>query len=434
VDFDLPDGESYDKLPAALKAGLVTQAQIDDAVRRMLRLKFMAGMFENPYADARYAETITNNAEARALAEEAARKAVVLLKNDGTLPLRAQSLKKIAVIGPHAAKVDLGGYSNVPKHVVSILDGIKAQVGNRVEVVTAEGVRITDSGDWYEDQVVLAKPEDNRARIKEAVQVASGADLIVLTIGGSSAIMREAWAKNHLGDRDSLGLIGEQGELADAMLALGKPVVIVLINGQPLSLPEIYGRANAVLEGWYAGQEGGTAIADILFGDANPGGKLPVTIARSIAQLPMFYNYKPSAHRGYLFGSVEPLFPFGFGLSYTTFDIGAPRLSAAQIAPDDSVRVSVDVRNTGKVAGDEVVQVYVRDVVSSVTRPVKELKAFRRVTLQPGASTTVEFTLGRSAFAFWNQEMKYVVEPGQFEIMAGPDSAHLKAATLAVSR
>jgi beta-glucosidase len=433
VDFDLPDGEAYAKLPDALAAGLVTQAEIDTAVRRMLRMKFLAGLFENPYADARYAQGITNNAEARTLAEQAARETTVLLKNDGTLPLRAASLKTLAVIGPNAARVDLGGYSNVPAHTVSVLEGIKAKVGTGVHVVSAEGVRITDKGDWYSDEVVLAKREENLARIKEAVRVAQGADEIVLVIGGSSATSREGWDETHLGDRANIGLIAQQDELAQALFALGKPVAVVLINGAPLSIPEIAGRANALLEAWYPGQEGGTALADILFGDANPGGKLPVTIARSSGQLPLFYNQKPSAHRGYLFDSKDPLFPFGFGLSYTTFEISAPHLSATQIKADQPVTVSVNVRNTGKVAGDEVVQLYLHDVVSSVTRPVKELKGFRRVTLAPGQATTVQFTLDSEAFALWDEHMKHVVEPGAFEIMVGSNSVDLKTVTLDVT-
>jgi beta-glucosidase len=432
VDSDTPDGESYTLLPAALAQGLITQAEIDTAVRRMLRLKFIAGLFEQPYADLKQAQSVTDNAEARALALEAAHKSVVLLKNDGLLPLRADRIKTLAVIGPNAARVDLGGYSNVPTHAITVLDGIKVKVGDRVRIVSAEGVRLTDSGDWYEDEVVLSDPQRNRERIAEAIQVAQGADAIVLVIGGSSATSREAWARNHLGDRADLGLIGQQDELANAVFALRKPVAVVLINGQPLSIPEVAAKANALVEGWYLGQEGGAAMADILFGDANPGGKLPVTIARSVGQLPMFYNQKPSAHRGYHFSSAEPLFPFGYGLSYTTFVIGAPRLSTARIGSADSVNVSVDVRNTGAVSGDEVVQLYVRDVVSSVTRPVKELKAFRRITLAPGASTTVEFTLGKDAFAFWNAAMQYVVEPGEFQIMAGPNSVDLKTAVLTV--
>ena len=433
VDFDLPDGAAYAKLPEALAAGLVTQAQIDAAVRRMLRMKFLAGLFENPYADARYAETITDNAEARALAVEAARKTTILLKNDGTLPLHADTIKTLAVIGPNAAVARLGGYSNVPAHTVSVLEGIKAKVGNRVRIVTAEGVQLTQQGNWYSDEVVLANRDDNLARIKEAVSVAQGADEIVLVLGGSGATSREGWANNHLGDRSELGLIAQQDELAQAMFALGKPVVVVLINGPPLSIPEVAAKTNALVEGWYPGQEGGTALADILFGDANPGGKLPVTVARSVGQLPMFYNQKPSAHRGYLFDSKDPLFPFGFGLSYTTFDISPPHLSAAQIDADATVTVSVDVRNTGTLAGDEVVQLYLHEVVSSVTRPVKELKGFRRVTLAPGQSTTVQFTLDRTAFAFWDEHMKHVVEPGDFQIMVGPNSVDLKTVTLKIT-
>ena len=433
VDFDNPDGAAYAKLPEALAAGLVKQEEIDNAVRRMLRLKFMAGLFENPYSDAAYAERITNNAAARALAVEAARKTTVLLKNDGILPLHVDGLKTLAVIGPNAAVVQLGGYSNVPAHSISLLDGIKAKVGNRVRVVTAEGVRLTDKGDWYSDEVVPANRDENLARIKEAVSVAQGADAIVLAIGASGAISREGWANNHLGDRLDLGLTAQQDDLARAMFALGKPVVVVLINGSPLSVPEVAEKTNALLEAWYPGQEGGTALADILFGDANPGGKLPVTIARSVGQLPMFYNQKPSAHRGYLFASKDPLFPFGFGLSYTTFEIGAPQLPA-QINVSQPVKVTVDVRNTGKVAGDEVVQLYIHQLVASVTRPVKELKAFQRVSLAPGESKTVEFTLDSATFSIWNEQMKHVVEPGAFEIMSGPNSVDLKKVTVNVTQ
>jgi beta-glucosidase len=430
VDVDFPDGDSFDKLPTALAKGLVTQADIDGAVRHVLRMKFLAGLFEDPYADAAYAEKITANDEARALAAEAARRAVVLLKNDGTLPLSIAQLKTLAVIGPNAATEQIGGYSDVPKHVVTMLDGIRAKLGGRVKVVHAEGVRITDQGDWWMDEVKLANPAENRARIQEAVQVAKDADLIVLFVGGNASVSREAWDARHMGDATSLDLVGEQNELARAMFALGKPVVVVLINGRPYSVNEIAARANALIEGWYLGQEGGTAMADVLFGDANPGGKLPVTIARSVGQLPMFYNQKPSAHRGYIFDSKEPLFPFGFGLSYTSFEVGAPQLSAAKIGVDGSVKVTVEVRNTGKVAGDEVVQLYVRDVVSSVTRPVKELKGFQRVTLAPGAATNVEFTLDREAFAMWDANMKRVVEPGEFTVYAGSNSVELKPATM----
>ena len=270
--------------------------------------------------------SITDNAEARALALEAARKSVVLLKNDGVLPLQravAEDARR------HRAECGARRSSAVTRtcrtHAISVLDGIKAKVGERCRVVTAEGVRLTEKGDWHEDEVVLADPAQNRARIKEAVQVAQGADAIVLVIGGSSAICREAWAKNHLGDRADLGLIGEQDELARAMFALGKPVVVVLINGQPLSIPEVAENANALLEGWYPGQEGGTAMADILFGDTNPGGKLPITIARSVGQLPMFYNQKPSAHRGYHFANRPNRCSRSASASRTRLSISARR-------------------------------------------------------------------------------------------------------------
>jgi beta-glucosidase len=433
VDFDLPDGEAYLKLPDALAAGLVTQPQIDAAVRRMLRMKFMAGLFESPYADAEAAARITGNAEARALAVEAAARTTVLLKNDGMLPLQADVIKTLAVIGPNAAAVELGGYSNVPAHAVSLLDGLRAQVGKRMHIVSAEGVQITASGDWYTDEVKLADRAENLRRIAQAVAVARAADAIVLAIGQKPAISREGWADNHLGDRDTLALVGEQDELARALFALGKPVTVVLINGSPLGIPEIAAQANALLEAWYPGQEGGTVLANILLGATNPGGKLPVTIPRSVGQLPLFYNQKVTAHRGYVFSSKEPLFAFGYGLSYTSFAIGAPQLSAPQIKAGQPVTVSVEVRNTGARAGDEVVQLYVHETVASVTQPVKQLKAFRRVTLAPGQSTTVRFTLERGAFDLWDENMKRVIEPGSFEIMVGDSSVDVKTARLEIT-
>jgi beta-glucosidase len=402
----------------------------------MLTIKFLAGLFESPYADADYAEEITDNAEARALAEEAARKAIVLLKNDGTLPLDPSALGTLAVIGPNADKELLGGYSNVPTHVITVLEGIEAAVGDRARIVHHEGVRITapvPAGDWYTDEHQLADRDENLRMIDEAVEVARNADVIVLVIGGNSATSREGWAENHLGDRSDIELVGEQNELAQAMFALGKPVVTVLINGKPLGVDEVAAETNALVEGWYLGQEGGTAMAQILFGDANPGGKLPVTMARDVGQLPLVYNHKPSALRGYIFGTVEPLYPFGWGLSYTTFEIGDPVLSASSIPANGAVTVSVNVTNTGDRAGDEVVQLYLRDRVSSVTRPVKELRGFQRVTLMPGETRAVTFTLDREDFRLWNADMERVVEPGEFEIMAGPNSVDLKTAVLTVT-
>jgi len=434
VDDDMPDGEAFANLPQALAAGKVTQAEIDTAVRRVLRLKFLGGLFEHPYADVRYAQKITDDAEARAVAVKAAQESIILLKNDGTLPLDRRRIRTLAVIGPNAGVARLGGYSEVPGHTVSILQGVRSLAGRGVRVVYAPGVELLRSGDQYTDQVVLPSPAANRALIRQAVSVARTADEIVLAIGTRGALCREGWADNHLGDRDSLSLIDQQQELADAMFALGKPVVVVLINGCPLAVDAIAHKANALIEGWYLGQEGGTAMADVLFGKADPGGKLTVTIPRSVGFVPYNYDEKPSAHRGYQFADNSPLFPFGYGLSYTTFDVGSPVLSAASIPSDGTMTVTVSVRNTGKVAGDEVVQLYLHELVTSVTEPTKVLRGFKRVSLAPGASTQVRFELGRDDFAIWDENMRYGVEPGTFQVMAGPDSVDLKTATFKVSR
>ena len=436
VDCDLPSGGAYAALTKLVHDGRVTEERINESVRRLLSLKFRAGLFENPFADAAQAAALTNDSEARSLALKAAQRTIILLKNNGMLPLRlpqagsAQPI--IAVIGPNAAVARLGGYYGQPPHTVSILEGIRAKVGARADIVFAEGVKITANDDWWADAVQLADPAANRRLIDEAVSIARKADQIVLAIGDTEQTSREGWAKTHLGDRDSLDLVGEQQALFDALHALGKPIAVVLINGRPASTVEIADRANALLEGWYVGEQGGNAVADVLFGDVNPGGKLPVTIPRSVGQLPMFYNVKPSARRGYLFDTVAPLYPFGYGLSYTSFDLGAPRLSADRIGVDGSVTVSVPVRNTGNRAGDETVQIYVHQLVGSVTRPIKELKAFERVTLGAGESKMLTFLLAPEAFRMWNASMQRVVEPGVFEIMAGPNSVDLKTTELTI--
>ncbi|MDX3910749.1 MAG: glycoside hydrolase family 3 N-terminal domain-containing protein [Sphingobium sp.] len=430
VDADLPDGVSYKLLAKAVREGRVDQAKVDLAARRMLELKFRAGLFENPYADATASEAITNNPQARALARKAAQRSITLLKNDGMLPLKPGGT--IAVIGPSAAVARLGGYYGQPPHSVSILEGIKAKVGTRANIVFAQGVKITENDDWWEDKVTKADPAENRRLIAQAVEAAKGVDRIILTLGDTEQSSREGWANNHLGDRPSLDLVGEQQELFDALKALGKPITVVLINGRPASTVKISEETNALIEGWYLGEQGGNAMADVLFGDVNPGGKLPVTIPRSVGQLPMFYNAKPSARRGYLFDTTAPLYPFGYGLSYTSFDLGTPRLSAARMGKGGSVTVSVDVRNTGARAGDETVQLYVRDKVSSVTRPIKELKGFQRVALNPGEARTVNFTINPAHLQMWNDKMERVVEPGDFDIMTGPNSVDLKSATLTV--
>ncbi len=437
VDVDLPEGAGFKSLATSVKEGRVSMEAIDNAVRRLLTMKFNAGLFENPWPNLAKARQ-ANGPAGVALARKAAERSLVLLKNNGALPLalpeaRAATKPTIAVIGPNADIARLGGYYGEPRASVTPLQGIRAAVGGRANVVHALGVEIIDGdSDWWDDKVVLADPEKNRQRIAEAVEVARQADTIVLFIGDTEKTSREGWAANHLGDRTSLDLVGEQNALFKAMKALGKPVVVVLINGRPPSYPTIAAEADAILETWYAGEQQGTAIADALIGKVNPGGKMPVSTARNVGQLPNFYNYKPSARRGYLFDEVTPLFPFGWGLSYTTFTLAPPQLSATTIKPGEGVMVTVRVTNTGSRAGDEVVQVYLRDEISSVTRPVKELVGFRRVTLQPGETRDVAIAIEPRAFAMWNADMQRVTEPGTFAIMTGANSAELQTVKLEV--
>ena len=438
VDIDFPDGASYKFLGQLLSEGRITQAQIDSAVRHILRMKFNAGLFEQPYVLDSAPALASNGPEGVALARKAAEKSLILLKNDGVLPLALPegvgNKPTIAVIGPNADVARLGGYYGIPRNTVTPLEGIRALVGDRANIVHAKGVEITLEDDWWEDKVELADPAENRRMIAQAVEAARGADTIILFIGDTEQTSREGWADNHLGDRTSLDLVGEQNELFAALKALGKPIVSVLVNGRPPSYLTVAEQSDAILETWYAGEQQGIAIANALFGRVNPGGKLPVTVARNVGQLPNFYNHKPSARRGYLFDEVTPLYPFGFGLSYTDFEIGAPTLSSASIASGQGVTVRVPVTNTGSMAGDEVVQVYLRDNVSSVTRPVKELVGFDRVTLQPDETRNVDIAIRPNAFAFWDRDMKRIVEPGEFTIMVGPNSANLQEVTLTVTQ
>ncbi len=389
----------------------------------MLFWKFQMGLFEDPYVDPIEAEKIAGCAAHRKLALQAARESITLLKNENsTVPLDLRKLKTIAVIGPNGNRSLLGGYSGAPKHDITVLDGIKAKVGSRAKVLYSEGCKITIGGSWQQDEVIASDPKEDRKQILEAVSVANQADVIVLAIGGNEQTSREAWNLKHMGDRASLDLVGRQNELVQAMLATRKPVIVFLFNGRPLSIADIARDVPAIFECWYLGQEGGHAVADVLFGDFNPGGKLPITIPRSAGHLPAYYNYKPSARRGYLFDDVSPLFAFGFGLSYTSFKIKNLRLKKKKIRTRDSAQVLVDVSNTGARAGTETVQLYIRDVVSSVTRPIKELKGFQKIELQPGETRTVAMDITLESLAFYDIHMKYVVEPGDFEIMVGNSS------------
>ena len=423
VNIELPDPDCYLHLVELVRKGVLKESQLDDLVAPMLFWKFEMGLFDDPYVDPEEADRVTGCDEHHSLALKAAHEAITLLKNeDGLTPLDLNAIKTIAVIGPNANRGLLGGYSGVPKHNVTVLDGIREKAGKKVKVVYSEGCKITIGGSWNQDEVVPSDPEEDQEAIAKAVQVAQKADVIVLAIGGNEQTSREAWSLQHMGDRTSLDLIGRQEELVKAIIALGKPVIVFLFNGRPLSINYVVENVPVIYECWYLGQETGRAVADVLFGDYNPGGKLPISVPRSVGHLPVFYNYKPSARRGYLFDDVSPLYAFGYGLSYTSFAIENLRLTKKKIRPDGSTQVLVDVTNAGKRAGTEVVQLYIRDLVSSVTRPVKELKGFRKVRLEPGESAMVTLDITPASLSFYDINMKYVVEPGDFEIMVGTSS------------
>lgn len=423
VNIELPDPDCYLLLVESVKKRVLKESQLDELVAPMLLWKFKLGLFDDPYVDPAIAERVVGCDDHRQLARQSAREVMTLLKNEGRLaPLDLSKCRTIAVIGPNADRTLLGGYSGVPKHEVTVLEGIRARVGSRAKVLHSEGCKITIGGNWNKDEVVPSSPEEDREQIAEAVEIAKQADVIILAMGGNEQTSREAWSLNHMGDRASLDLIGRQEELVEAMLATGKPVIALLYNGRPLSINYLAQNVSVIFECWYLGQENGHAVADVLFGDVNPSGKLPITIPRSAGHLPVFYNYKPSARRGYLFDDVSPLYAFGYGLSYTTFSIQNVRIEKKTIHANGSTRVMANVTNTGKREGAEVVQMYIRDVVSSVTRPVKELKGFQKVTLRPGEQKTISFDITPELLAFYDVNMKYVVEPGEFFIMVGNSS------------
>lgn len=435
VNIELPDPDCYPYIVELVRKGLLKESLIDELVAPMLAWKFRLRLFEDPYVDPAVAERIVGCDAHRELAFQAARETITLLKNDdGLAPLNPRRVKTIAVIGPNADRQMLGGYSGAPKHYTTLLQGIRDRVGPSVKVLYHEGCKITIGGSWQQDDVTPSDPNEDRKSIAEAVKVAKRADVVILAIGDNEQTSREAWALNHLGDRASLDLVGLQDQLIDAIAATGKPIVAVLFNGRPISICNLAAKASTIFECWYLGQETGRALAEAIFGDINPGGKLPITIPRSVGHIPAYYNHKPAARRGYLFDDVTPLYAFGFGLSYTRFEFSKPQLKKSVIGRNESTVVRVDVANVGLRTGDEVVQMYIRDKVSSVTRPVKELKGFQRITLSPGETKTVSLEIAPEHLAFYNIDMEYVVEPGEFEIMVGNSSRDqdLQKATLRV--
>ena len=445
IDVEFPSRKCYgDPLKAALEAGEIGMEFVDNAARRHLQKKFELGLFENPYVDEGRVLEVFETPSQRNLAREIACKSMVLLKNDGTLPLVKPAT--IAVIGPNADTSHnlLGDYSfssmlelmilaptpssvsigNVDKEylaansvkVPSVLEGIQAHAGKNTKILYAQGCPVV---------------ELDRSGFDEAVRAAGQADIVVLVLGDKSGLTPDC-TTGETRDSADLHLPGVQEQLAETMIATGKPVVVVLVTGRPYAINSISEKANAILEAWLPGEEGGAAIAGTLFGEFTPSGKLPMSFPRHAGQMPLFYNQKPSGGKSnwyinYTNVEASPLYPFGHGLSYTTFEYDNLSISSEQVKAGGVVTVSLDVKNVGKVAGDEVVQLYVCDEYASIPRPVKELKGYSRLALQPGESRSVTFNLPVDQLAFYDEDLNLVVESGTFKVMIGSSSADIRA-------
>lgn len=426
-------------LVQALSEGKITQAQLDDAVRRVLEAKIRMGLFEDPYVDEAKAETVLNDPAHLKLARVAAERSAVLLKNENALlPLDRKGIKSIAVIGPLAdsGRDTLGPWvfpQNKPQGV-SVLAGLKAKLGGAVRLDYSEGVRMP--GRTFPSPFAMLDPQpkraplDETAEIQKAVGLAKAADVALLVLGEGQDMIGEG------ASRSSLELPGRQQELLDAVVATGKPVVVVLMSARPLNLHET--KAQAILDVWYPGSAGGEAVANLLFGDANPGGKLPITWIRDAAQAPNPYAHLIShdvknADKRYWNGSSAPTWPFGYGLSYTSFKYGDLRVERPSYRPGEAVAVSVDLTNTGARAGDEVAQLYIHQRSGSASRPVRELKGFQRVSLKPGETRTLRFTLKPEDLRYWSASAGgWVQDEAAFDVWVGGDSKAELAGTFEV--
>ncbi len=441
IDIELPRHDCYAQpLKEQIEKGLVSKKLIDRAVLRILRLKFMLGIFENPYVKAEGAAKVFDLPEHRKLALEAARKSMVLLKNeDNILPLN-KNIKTIAIIGPNAGvQRNLLGDYTYPAHieitimaaeatgaqlpapderadhvtvpVVTILEGIKAKLGKDTRILYAAGCEYNSA---------------SKDGFPEAVKAAQAADVAIVVVGGKSGLVPDCTC-GELRDSAELRLPGVQDDLVRVIYETGTPVVLVLVDGRPLALGWVTEKIPAIIEAWLPGEEGGNAVADVLFGDYNPGGKLPISFPAKVGQIPVYYGHKPSGGRSQFWGdyvdaSTSPAFEFGYGLSYTTFKFSNLRIEPNRVTLAGKISVKVDIENTGSRAGEEVAQLYINDVVASITRPVKELKGFKRIALEPGETRTVEFELPAETLGFYNIDMEFTVEPGVFKAMVGRSS------------
>ena len=447
VDIELPSTDCYGQpLKEAIQNGIIKEDLIDAAVRRILKKKFMLGLFDNPYIDAENAPEVFDTPSQRQLARKIAQRSMVLLKNENCLLPLKKDIKSIAVIGPNADNIRnlIGDYaypchiealdemrrnpsifnSSVPDKIemdgnfvpiASILQAIKNKVSEETQVTYAKGCDVLG---------------DDKKNFEEALYAAENSDVAIVVVGDKAGLT-DSCTTGESRDRADLNLTGVQEELVKVIYGTGTPVVVVLVNGRPLSINWIDRHAHAILEAWLPGEEGAGAVADVLFGDYNPGGKLPISFPRSVGQIPLYYYHKPSGGRSYWKGdyvemSTKPLYPFGYGLSYTKFEYGKLEICPKEIKADGKVEISVEIKNIGHYKGDEVVQLYARNASASVTRPVKELKGFKRITMEPGESKKTIFVLSAAQLGFYNEDMQYVVEPGTVEVMVGSSSDEIK--------
>ena len=414
VDVSIYHEDGYlNAMRENVNEGKVSIETIDRSVRRILRIKYLLGLFDNPYVDVNRAVKESNTKESRELALQTAREGIVLLKNEKNLLPLNKNIKSIAVIGPNAdaGRNQLGDYiaHTITQEIVTVLEGIRNKVSPQTKVNYVKGCEIIGN-------------ELNE--INKAKEAAKKADIAIVVVGENGLTVGEAR------DVASLDLTGFQEELLKAVHATGTPTIAVLINGRPLSIRWTAENIPVILEAWMCGEEGGNAIADVLFGDYNPDGRLPITFPRHVGQLPMYYNYSRSKaywmKRGYVDISSTPLFEFGFGLSYTSFEYSNLQITPQEIGPAGEVYVSVDVKNTGKRDGNEVVQLYIDDVISSMSTPVKSLKGFEKLNLTAGEIKTVKFKLTPEHLSFLNRNLEPVVEPGMFEVMVGSSSEAIR--------
>ncbi len=425
VDMDMQGAIYHRHLPELVEQGIVSEETINKSVRRILRYKFRLGLFENPYkySDKKREEELVLNDDHLDLARKTARESLVLLKNENDLLPLDKSIPSLAVIGPLAdnQRELIGSWSAAGDYTdaVTLIDGIKQVVSPQTEINYARGTGF-DSSD--------------RSGFAEAVEVANQSDAVIMALGEKANMSGEA------ASRSTIDLPGVQQDLIREVLKSGKPVVLVLMNGRPLDLTWEDENVPAILETWFAGTQAGLAIADVLFGNYNPSGKLPVTFPRSIGQVPIHYDMKntgrPKSENKYTSKYLDipnsPLYPFGYGLSYTTFEYSDIQLNASEITKSDSLEASINVTNTGDLKGKEIVQLYIRDLHASVTRPVKELKAFKQINLDPGETKEVNFTLAREDFEFYGLDMNQIVEPGKFKVFIGTNSEEVKEASFNV--